>query len=80
MKNLEFLNIIACSFKKFLNTNSRSNEKLKILHSAISNDLQKYLGSKYIINSLNFENSKEDKIIGRYIEKKMIFLFQKKIK
>ena len=44
MDNQEFLNVVGNSFKKFLETGSRSNEKLKILHGAIANDLKKEAG------------------------------------
>ena len=38
MDNHEFLAVVGDSFKKFLETGSRSNEKLKILHGAIAKD------------------------------------------
>ena len=40
MDNQEFLTVVGSSFKKFLETGSRSNEKLKILHGAIARDLK----------------------------------------
>jgi hypothetical protein len=43
MNNLNFLNIIADSFKTFLNTGSRSNQKLIILHGAIAKDIKNKL-------------------------------------
>lgn len=52
MDNQEFLSVLGNSFKKFLETGSRSNEKLKILHGAIANDLRKRLGSDYSTQSL----------------------------
>lgn len=69
MDNQEFLSVLGNSFKKFLETGSRSNEKLKILHGAIANDLRKRLGSDYSIQSLGVGNGKEMKIDGRYIDK-----------
>lgn len=52
MDNHEFLSVVGDSFKKFLETGSRSNEKLKILHGAIAKDLQKRLGNEYWVQSL----------------------------
>lgn len=69
MTNQDFLQIITCSFKTFLKTGSRSNEKLKILHGAIAKDLQDKLGDKYQISSLGFGDGKESSIKGRYIDK-----------
>ncbi len=62
MDNTEFLECLSLSFLKFLETNSRSNEKLKILHGAIAADLSTALGDEYSINSLGFGNGKEAKI------------------
>ncbi len=69
MDNREFLLVVRDSFKKFLETGSRSNEKLKILHGAISKDLQVRLGNEYTVKSLGIGNGKEFKIDGRYIDK-----------
>lgn len=70
MNNLDFLNILTNSFKKFLTTGSRSNEKLKILHGAIATDLQQRIGMEYGIQSLGYGDGREGVIDGRYIEKK----------
>ena len=69
MDNQEFLKVVGNSFKKFLETGSRSNEKLKILHGAIANDLLRRLGTGYSVRSLGVGNGKEMKIDGRYIDK-----------
>lgn len=69
MNNQQFLTTISQSFLKFLQTGSRSNEKLKILHGDIAKDLSERLGNKYQIKSLGFDNNKEGKIEGRYIDK-----------
>lgn len=69
MDNQEFLTVVGNSFKKFLETSSRSNEKLKILHGAIAKDLESRLGRGYSIQSLGIGNGKEMKIDGRYIDK-----------
>ena len=80
MDNQEFLNVVGNSFKKFLETGSRSNEKLKILHGAIANDLKKRLGGSYSIQSLGIGNGKERKIEGRYIDKAVDITILKKTK
>lgn len=69
MTNDEFLKVITESFCKFLQTGSRSNEKLKILHGNIAQDLSYKLGGDYKICSLGFEEGKEAQIEGRYINK-----------
>ena len=69
MNNTEFLEQITASFKKFLCTGSRSNEKLKILHGAIASDLYERLGKRFTVHSLGIGDGKEDKIQGRYINK-----------
>ncbi len=69
MNNTEFLNCISKSFRKFLETHSRSNEKLKILHGKIAEDLFLKLGQDYEVKSLGYKTGKEDKIKGRYLDK-----------
>lgn len=69
MDNQEFMTVVGNSFKKFLETGSRSNEKLKILHGAIASDLKERLGQGYSVQSLGIGNGKELKIDGRYIDK-----------
>lgn len=69
MDNQEFLTGVGNSFKKFLETGSRSNEKLKILHGAIAKDLKERLGVGYSVCSLGIGDGKEEKLDGRYIDK-----------
>lgn len=69
MDNQEFLTVVGNSFKKFLETGSRSNEKLKILHGAIAQDLKNRLGEGYHVQSLGIGDGKEMKLDGRYIDK-----------
>lgn len=64
MNNKKFLETVSESFIKFLQTHSRSNEKLKILHGAIAKDLEKRLGSKYTVSSLGLGKGKEAKMGG----------------
>lgn len=76
MKNDDFLKTITESFKKFLETGSRSNEKLKILHGKIAADVCKRLNDfgkspRFDVAALGFGTGKESEIIGRYIDKKV---------
>ncbi|MBQ9254280.1 MAG: hypothetical protein IJ213_01895 [Bacteroidales bacterium] len=72
MDNQKFLQVIKASFKKFLITGSRSNEKLKILHGAIANDIIEKLNDEtYSVNSLGIGRGQESTIRGRYIDKKV---------
>lgn len=69
MTDAQFLNVLKESFLTYLKTSARSNEKLKILHGAISADFQTRLGAEYNIRSLGYANGKESNIQGRYINK-----------
>jgi len=69
MSNADFLEILTGSFQKFLETGSRSNEKLKILHGAIAADIHERIGDGYQIKSLGFGSGHEGTITGRYIAK-----------
>lgn len=71
MDNNQFLDRVLQSFKVFLETGSRSNEKLKPLHGSIAEDLSDRLGNGYEIKSLGFLEGKEGNIEGRYIDKKV---------
>ncbi|MBL7980078.1 MAG: hypothetical protein JNN12_17200 [Bacteroidetes Order II. Incertae sedis bacterium] len=78
MNENNFLNALTNSFKAFLETGSRSNEKLKILHSFISKDIINIIGTDYIVKSLNIGDGKEGSIQGRYINKNVdIVILQK---
>lgn len=72
-KDKEFLNTLQDSFKTYLETDARSNEKLKILHKKISEDFLSVLGDEYIVNSLGLDDDfgKEAEVIGRYYDKKV---------
>ena len=80
MDNNKFLNIIRESFEKYLETSSRSNEKLKILHGEIAKDLADRLGDGYKVNSLNTKGGKEKNIQGEYMVKKVDITISKKEK
>lgn len=66
------LGVLAKAFGVFLDTGSRSNAKLKVLHSAIAADLLKRLGEGYSVYSLGFGRggnitSLEDTMTRRWI-------------
>lgn len=65
------------SFKKFLQTHPRSNEKLKVLHGKIAEDIKDKMGVSYSIKSYGIGNGKEGKMDGRYIEKIVDILISK---
>lgn len=70
MDNTQFLDILKKSFVTYLNTGARSNKKLEILHGAISEDLYERLDdNRYSVYSLGYEEGKEHKITGRYVNK-----------
>ncbi len=77
MNNYQFLETVKKSFIKFLETHSRSNKKLIILHGAIANDIKNRLGQKYEVRSLGIGNGKEGKTSGRYMEKTVDILISK---
>ena len=76
MDNQTFLNVLKQSFLTYLQTHARSNEKLKILHGKIAQDIDNRIKilnkTNYSISALGFQNGKEEKIQGRYIEKWLI--------
>lgn len=71
MNNEAFLIKIKDAFIKYLETGSRSNQKLKILHGAIAGDLKQLLGEGYKIHSLGVGDNKEALMDGRYMPKKV---------
>lgn len=71
MSNTEFLEVVKKSFEKYLETSARSNEKLKILHGEIAEDIRKRLKDSYKVHSLNVNNDKEVEMSGRYMDKKV---------
>ena len=77
MTNEEFLVKVKDSFYKYLETGSRSNEKLKILHGAITQDLKNRLGDNYQLHSLGYGDDREVKMTGRYMDKKVDIAIEK---
>lgn len=70
LSNYQFLEKIQTSFKEFIKCKtSRSTAKLKPLHGAIAQDIAKRLGDEYKIWSQGYDEDKEIKINGRYIDK-----------
>lgn len=71
-KNQEFLTSVSESFRTYLiKGTSRSNDKLKPVHSRIARDLAELLGNGYSVHSLGYGNGKEKEIEGRYMDKKV---------
>ena len=77
MNKQKFFEILKDSFLTFLDSSSRSNKKLKILHGAIAADIGKKLGKTYSINSLGFNDKKAKIINGRYLDKKVDIVISK---
>lgn len=71
MTNEQFLDKIKEAFYKYLETHPNSNEKLRILHGAISKDIIERLGDEYKIHSLGYGNNREICMQGRYINKRV---------
>lgn len=67
--NESFLAILTRAFNVYLQTSARSNEKLKILHSKIANDLTQKIGSEFSIHAYGIGDGKEETLKGRYYEK-----------
>ncbi|MEO1958057.1 MAG: hypothetical protein ABGX23_00735 [Nautiliaceae bacterium] len=70
----KFLEIIKESIKVFINTSSRSNKKLKVLHGGIKDLLQEEFikeGIKLDLVSLTLDSSVEDVVKGRYYDKRV---------
>ena len=74
---MNFLEVIKQSFIKCLKTHANSNEKLKILHGAIAEDIKNKLGDNYDVISLGISDNKEEHIAGRYINKKVDITIKK---
>ncbi len=74
--NEKFIEIINQSYKKYLETGSRSNQKLYILHGFISKTISENIDSKFTIKSLGFENCNEGYIEGKYYKKHVDILIE----
>ena len=71
MSDKKFLIKIGEAFYKYLDTDSGSNEKLKILHGFIASDLKSRLGDNFEIHSLGYGDGKEYSVKGKYMDKKV---------
>jgi hypothetical protein len=60
-----------------LQTHSRSNKKLKVLHGQIAKDIKNKLGDSYSVKSLGLGGGKEGKMVGRYLDKTVDILISK---
>lgn len=66
------MTIVRKSFNAFLvKGTSRSTDKLKPLHGSIASDIANRLGSEYTLVSKGFEEDKEQRIEGRYFDKRV---------
>lgn len=74
MNNEKFISAIREAFTIFLDSGSRSNKKLIVLHGIISSDLKTTLGDNYEIHSLGYGKGKEGKVQGRYYDKQVDIL------
>ena len=77
MDNSDFIIKLKESFEKYLKTNSRTNEKLKILHGAIAEDIAARLGSGFELYSLGYRNGKELTVEGAYYDKNVDIAIKK---
>ena len=59
------------AFDQYLEHGPRSNEKLKVLHKAISEDVYEALNKEYDVDSLDFGTGKEYDFPGIYTNKKL---------
>lgn len=73
----KILYVLKDSYYEYLESGSRSNKKLKILHGAIANDLKNQLSKEYQIFSLSQNDSHEIKVKGKYYDKTVDIAIQK---
>lgn len=78
MNNNELLSTLKEAFTTFLQTGSRSNKKLLILHNKVATDILSLLGNDYSVKSLGVGDNKEASLKGRYFDKKVDITFFKK--
>lgn len=67
---MEFLETLSASFRAYLQTHARSNEKLKILHAKIAQDFSAKLGSEFSIFALGVGEGIEKNHNGALLRKK----------
>lgn len=81
LSNNGFLKVIEDSFRAFINSGtSRSTAKLKPLHGKIARDIAERIGTDdYEIRAYGYEDGREDKIKGRYIDKRVDIAIKDKI-
>lgn len=66
-----FITAITESYKMYLTVHPRSSEKLKPIHSFISNSILKKLGTGYSVYSLGIGTGKEFTYTGKYFNKNL---------
>ncbi|WP_400146087.1 hypothetical protein [Candidatus Methanarcanum hacksteinii] len=71
LTNNQLLKVLGAAFSKYLEFGERSNQKLYVLHGAISRDLMERLGPGYSVQSLGVNDDREESVTGRYMDKKV---------
>ena len=69
-----FLEAVQGSYQAYLKHGARSNEKLKVLHGWIIEEIGKELGDEYTISGLTHKSSSEKSVEGMYYSKKVDLL------
>ena len=78
--NNKFNDVLKQSFIRYLETSARSNEKLKILHGAIAQEIAAKIDQEYRIHSLDKKDSKEKNVSGLFMNKNVDITISKRIK
>lgn len=76
----DFLAAMTESFAVYSKYGSRSNKKLYPAHGNIANLVQNALGNTYSVKSLGINDNKEEKVAGKYYDKKVDIAVIKKEK
>lgn len=79
MNNTEFIEKIKELYNVYIKSHRRSSAKLVAFHGSIAADLQQRLGKDYVVYSMGFNEGKEKKISGRYMDKKVDVAIFKKV-
>ena len=64
-----FLRAVQEAYQAYVETHSRSNKKLRVLHGWVIRELKQVLGNAYTIQGLSTEGGEEKKAKGRYYTK-----------
>lgn len=72
--NVRFLDTIRRSYQRFVNSHPRSNEKIKVLHGWVVEEMERYLGTEYEIRGMTDRKdriNREESVEGAYYNKKV---------